>query len=185
MWQGGKWLRFVFGPPEGRPTKTNLHEAVVCSRVVPLAFSIWKVHNNPGAAIPPCANKPDNMEPYGRIPMLTHASHGTGAPAIGCKIAKRPRPGKQKLSPRNQPLRKVTQGKQLPLCHTPHQLFPNLVHKVPDHVPSNSFCACTCLSSDSKCDKAEKDWGSCLAHLKVGLLKPTCTKQWYVPGWCP
>jgi hypothetical protein len=77
----------VFGPPEGRPTKTQLHEAVVYPRVVPLAFSIWQVHNNPGAAIAPWANKPDNMEPYGRIPMLTHASHGTGAPAICCKIA--------------------------------------------------------------------------------------------------
>jgi hypothetical protein len=67
----------VFGPPERRPTKTQLHEAVVYPRVVLLAFSIWQVHNNPGAAIPQCANKPDNMEPYGRIPMLTHASHGT------------------------------------------------------------------------------------------------------------
>jgi hypothetical protein len=97
MWQGGKRLRFMFGPPEGRPSKTQLHEAVVCPRVVPLAFPIWQVHNNPGAAIPPCANKPDNMEPYGRIPMLTHASHGTSAPAICCKIAKRPRPGKQAI----------------------------------------------------------------------------------------
>jgi hypothetical protein len=44
-----------------------------------LAFSIWKVHNNPDAAIPACASKLDNMEPYGRIPMLTHALHGTGA----------------------------------------------------------------------------------------------------------
>jgi hypothetical protein len=69
--------------------KTNLHEAVVCPRVLHLAFSLWKVHNNPEAAIRACANKLDNMEPYGRIPMLTHASHGT-------------RPGNQKLS-RKQP----------------------------------------------------------------------------------
>jgi hypothetical protein len=91
---------------------------VICPRVVHLAFSIWKFHNNPEAAIPAFANKLDNMEPYGRIPMLTHTSHGTGAPAICCKIAKRPRQGKQKLSPRNPPLRKESQGKQLPPCHS-------------------------------------------------------------------
>jgi hypothetical protein len=108
-----KRLRFMFGPPEGRPTKTQLHEAVVYPRVLHLAFSIWKVHNNPEAAIPACANKLDIMEPYGRIPMLTHASRGTGAPAI-CKIAKRPRQGKQKLSPRNPPLRKELRGSN---CH--------------------------------------------------------------------
>jgi hypothetical protein len=76
----------VFGPPEGRPTKTQLHEAVVYPRVLHLAFSIWKVHNSPEAAIPACANKPDNMEPYGRIPMLMHASHGTGASVICFKL---------------------------------------------------------------------------------------------------
>jgi hypothetical protein len=81
-----------------------------------LALSIWKVHN-PRAAIPACTNKLDNMEPYGRIPMLAHASHGTGAPAICCNIAKRPRPGKQRLSPRNPPLREESQGKQLPPYH--------------------------------------------------------------------
>jgi hypothetical protein len=116
--QGVYRLRFMFGPPEDKLTKTQLHEAVVYSRVVSLAFFVWQVHNNPGAAIPPCANKPDNMEPYERIPMLTHALHGTGAPVICCKIAKRPRPGKQKLSPRHPPLRKVNEGKQLPPCHT-------------------------------------------------------------------
>jgi hypothetical protein len=60
------------------------------------------------------------MKPYERIPMLTHASHGT---AICCKIAKRPRPGKQKLFPRNPPLRKETLGKQLPPCHIYLNIF--------------------------------------------------------------
>jgi hypothetical protein len=27
------------------------------------------------------------------------------------------------------------------------------------------------------CNKAEKDWGSYSAHPKVGLQKPSCTKQ--------
>jgi hypothetical protein len=49
--------------------------------------------------------------------MLTHALHGTGAPAISCKITKRPRQGKQKLSPGNPPLRKESQREQLPPCH--------------------------------------------------------------------
>jgi hypothetical protein len=55
----------LFGPPEGWPTKTILHEAEMCTRVVHLASSTWKVHNNPRAAIPACANKLDNMEPLG------------------------------------------------------------------------------------------------------------------------
>jgi hypothetical protein len=45
--------------------------------------------------------------------MLMRAWHGTGAPAICCKIARRPNQAKQKLSPRNPSLRKESQGKQL------------------------------------------------------------------------
>jgi hypothetical protein len=139
----------MFGPPEGRPSKTQLHKAVVYPRVVSLAFSVRQVHN-----ICKQARQHGTLwaDPHADACLAWHRR-----PSDLCKIAKRTRPGKQKLSPRNPPLRKVTQGKQLPPCHTPHQLFPNLVPKVPDHVPSNSCCACTCLSSDAKCDKAEND----------------------------
>jgi hypothetical protein len=69
--------------PVGRPSKTNLHEVVLNNTEQPTCpDQLARKRLNPRAANIACANKPDNMEPYGRIPMLTLASHGTGAPAI-------------------------------------------------------------------------------------------------------
>jgi hypothetical protein len=48
--------------------KTNLHEAVVYPRVVHLAFSIWKVHNNPRAAIPHAQTSSITWNPIGGSP---------------------------------------------------------------------------------------------------------------------
>jgi hypothetical protein len=38
-------------------------------------------------------------------------------------------------------------------------------------------CWSTHTTHSLQINKAEKDWGSCLAHPKVGLQKPSCTKQ--------
>jgi hypothetical protein len=63
----------MFGPPEGRLQKpTCTKQRVVYPRVVHLPCPSGKLQLNPRAAITACANKLDNMEPYERIPMLTH-----------------------------------------------------------------------------------------------------------------
>jgi hypothetical protein len=70
-------------------------------------------YNNPRAAIPTCTNKPDNMELHGKIPILTHVSHGTNTLVICRKSPDSLTKAEQKLSPRNSLLRKESQGEQL------------------------------------------------------------------------